>query len=249
MTGLGVLFAKEWKSQLRTYRLLIVTALFLVFGLGTPVLLKYIGALVPAENLSQLLPEFTAMDSGLEWIDTIGQIGLVAAILLAMGAVAREREQGTATMTLSKPVSFAAFLVSKFAALSLVFAIGIAVGGLGCYFYTWILFGKLSGAGFLTANLVAWFYLVLCIAVTLMYSSFFKSQLAAGGLALVTLIVLTAAAGLPALKEHSPGALISWSKALVPATSGMQPVVLGSSLALVVSAMLVGWRVFKSREL
>ena len=64
-----------------------------------------------------------------EYLDTVGQIGLIAVILVAMGAVAKEREMGTAAMTLSKPVGCAAFITSKFAVLALTFGIGIAVGG------------------------------------------------------------------------------------------------------------------------
>ena len=46
MSGFGVLLKKELKEQLRTYRLLIVAAVFLLFGLGTPLLIKYTPQLI-----------------------------------------------------------------------------------------------------------------------------------------------------------------------------------------------------------
>jgi len=91
---------------------------------------------------------------------------------------------------LSKPAGFGAFVTAKLAALALTFAIGLALGAAGCYLYTVVLLGAFDPGTFLTINLLAWLYLVVCLTITLMYSAFFTNQLAAGGTALSTLIVL-----------------------------------------------------------
>jgi len=248
VAGFLVLFKKEMKDHLRTFKLLIVAALFFVFGLATPLLLKYMAALLPAEA-AIVLPEFTAMDAVSEYIDTVGQVGLIAAILVAMGAVAREREAGTAAMTLSKPVGCGAFIAAKLAALALTFGTGMAAGALGCYGYTLILFGNPGGFSFFAASLVAGLYLFFCLAITVMCSSFFKSQMAAGGLALVSLISLAATSGLPLLKDYSPGALIAWSRAIALGGGETPWGALSVSAALSVLAALIGWQVLKAKEL
>lgn len=161
MTRFWVLFKKEARGHLRTYRLLIVVAVFFVFGLGTPLLLKYLHALLPSEDVSIVLPEFTSIDAVKEYIDSLGQVGLIAAILVAMGSVARERESGTAAMTLSKPVGCGTFIAAKLATLAVTFGIGIAVGAIGCYIYTVILFGNPGGLSFFAANLVGTLHPVL----------------------------------------------------------------------------------------
>ena len=46
MSGFSVLLKKELKEQLRTHKLLIAVVVFLLFGLGTPLLIKYTPQLI-----------------------------------------------------------------------------------------------------------------------------------------------------------------------------------------------------------
>ena len=244
-----ILFKKELKEQVKTHRMLIVAAVFFFFGLGTPLLINYLPVLVPVEESAIVLPEFTAVDAVEGYIDTAGQVGLIAAILIAMGSVARERELGTAAMTLSKPVGCGAFVSAKLAALTVTFATGIVIGALGCYIYTMILFGNVGAPDFIAANLLIGLYLLVCLAVTLMYSCIFKSQLAAGGLALVSLISLTATSGLPLMQDYSPGALSGWARR-VATSSGPQPWgALIAGIVLIALTTLIGWQVLKRKEI
>ena len=248
MDGFAVLLKKELKQQVRTHRLLIVAAVFFFFGLGTPLMLHYLPQIVPQEDMIAI-PEFTAADSVEGYLGNFGQIGLLAAILMAMGAIARERESGTTAMILSKPIGRGAFIAAKLAALAIIFAIGITLGGLGCYAYTLVIFGNPGGLHFFAANLVAGLYLLICLAVTLMFSSFFRSQLAAGGLALVLLIVMAATAGLPIMEAYSPGALLMWSTEIAEGNWSMAWGALFVSLAVVGAAPAIGWQVFRRKDI
>lgn len=249
MSSFFVLFKKEFQGQLKTYRLLIVVAVFFVLGLGTPLLLKYMHELVPANDTVIEIPEFTSLDSVTGYLDSLGQLGLIAAILLAMGAVSRERETGTASMTLSKPVGCGSFIVAKLAALAVTFGIGMAIGAIGCYLYTVVLFGNPGGLNFVYASLLGFLYLLFCLAVTVMYSSFFKSQLAAGGLALVTLAAILGTAGLPGMEDYSPGALVKWSQDMASGLSTNPWGILIVSVVLIILTTVIGWQVFKKKEL
>lgn len=249
MSSMLTLLRKELKGQWRTYRLLIVAAVFFVFGLSTPLLLKYMHALVPADGFAGILPQFTAADSASGYIDTLGQVGLIAAILVAMGSVAAERESGTAAMILAKPAGSGRFIVAKLAALAVTFGMGIAIGAVGCYIYTVILFGSPGGFNFLVANLIGWLYLLFCLSVTVMYSCFFRSQLAAGGLALVTLVAIAGTATLPVLKDYSPGALIALSQTWSTGGDAISWAPLAVAMALIPATIFVGWQVFRRKEL
>ena len=249
MAGFMVLLKKELRYQLRTHRLLVVVAVFFIFGLATPLLFYYLPELIPESEITIQLPQFTTTDVVNEYIDTVGQIGMIAAILVAMSAVARERELGTAAMTLSKPVGCGAFITAKLASLALVFVAGIVIGAMGCYLYTTVLYGGLNARDFFTANLVTGLYLMFCLAFTVMCSSFFKSQLAAGGLALVCLISLTVTSGLPVMKDYSPGVLVAWSRDIASGGSSNNWGVLIVSLVMIALTILTGWQVFKRKEL
>ena len=248
MSGLAVLLRKELSQQIRTHRLMIVAVVFFIFGLGTPLMLHFLPELVPAEEMFEL-PEFTAADAVQGYIETFGQVGLLAAILLAMGAVAKERESGTASMILSKPVSRAAFILAKLAALAFVFLVAIIVGGAGCYLYTLVIFGDPGAGNFLLANAIGGCYLLVCLSVTLMFSTFFKSQLAAGAVALVILLTLTMTAGLSVMKDYSPGALLNWATALSGGEASHPWGALVVGLVFVVGTVVLGWQNLRGKEL
>jgi len=249
MTSFLILLKKELRYQLRTYRLLVVVAVFFIFGLGTPLLFHYMPEFMPESEITIQLPQFTTTDVVNEYIDTVSQIGMIASILVAMSAVAKERELGTAALTLSKPVGSGAFITAKLASLALVFAAGITVGALGCYLYTMVIYGDLNARDFFLANLVAGLYLLFCLAFTVMCSSFFKSQLAAGGLALVGLVCLAVTSGLPVMKDYSPGVLLVWSRDIASGGGSNHWGVLTVSLVLIALTLLAGWQVFKRKEL
>jgi ABC-type transport system involved in multi-copper enzyme maturation permease subunit len=147
---------KELLEQWRTYRLLAVGVVLVVFGLLSPLIAKYtpeIIKLIPnGEALSHLLPTPTAMDAVTQYIKNIGQFGVILALLLTMGAVAQEKDKGTAAMMLVKPLPRATFLVAKFTALALTFTATIAIAGAACYYYTWLLFGALDAPRWLALN-------------------------------------------------------------------------------------------------
>jgi ABC-2 type transport system permease protein len=191
MTSFGILLKKELRDHLRTYKLLIIVAVFLLLGLGTPLIFNYLPSLLEAAGGSPIpIPDFTAADVVSEYLGTITQLGILVVILVSMGAVARERERGTAVMTLSKPVGRGTFIASKLAALSMTFGLGLAGGAGACYLYTTILFTELNASSFIAVNLLAGLFLLVCLSLTLLCSTLFKSQLAAGGLALVVIVVL-----------------------------------------------------------
>ena len=72
MTGFTPLLKKELKEQLRTYRLLIITVVFLLFGLSTPLLLKYMPKLLElaGEDIVINMPPPTALQALEEYAGT-----------------------------------------------------------------------------------------------------------------------------------------------------------------------------------
>jgi len=65
MNGFIALFKKELKEQYRTHRFLIVGAIFTLFGIGTPLLLKFLPKLLElsGENLQITITPPTAIQS------------------------------------------------------------------------------------------------------------------------------------------------------------------------------------------
>ena len=170
--------------------MLIVGGVFLFFGLITPVTLKFLPEIIKlsGESIQINIPPPTAAQSLSEYAGSIGQLGVLVMVLIAMGAIANEIKHGTALLTLSKPVTPAAFVSAKFIAMCSTLLVSIVVSSLVCFGYTSWLIGTGDAVAFVGLNLLSFLFLAFCIALTLLFSSLFKSSLAAGGISIAIII-------------------------------------------------------------
>src|SRR6202165_1856971 len=184
MRGYGVLLIKEITEQWRTGRLPLVAVIFWLFGLASPVLAKYTPDIVKlaASSIDIHVPTPTIKDAVAQLIKNLNQVGVLTAILLAMGSVAGEKESGTAAFVLVKPVSRFAFLAAKFSGLAVTIAVAVLLCGLGAYLYTELLFAPLAVPGFAAACLVLLLGLLEIAAVTFLGSTFVRSSISDAGI-------------------------------------------------------------------
>lgn len=251
MSGFWVLLGKELREQVRTHKFLIVAGVFLLLGLGTPLLLRYLPTLLVLsgeEIVGVELPTFTASDVFRSYAQGFAEMGVLVAVLIGMGAIAREREQGSMEMTLSKPVGRWAFILAKLAALSITFLVGFFLSALSCYGYTVLLFEGANASGFLAMNLLLWLFLMVVTSVTLLSSSLFRNQLAAGGLALGLLIAQALLSLIPQLNPYLPNALVRWGEDLVSGPGAGAWPALGVNFAIIALCLLLSWRVLKNKD-
>jgi ABC-2 type transport system permease protein len=218
MKGFTPLLKKEIREQLRTYRLVIVASVFLLFGISNPLTIKYLPEIIKLAGDQQINIQFptpTAVQSLASYAGDIGQIGVLVVVLIAMGCIATELRSGTAVLTLSKPVSRTAFVSAKLIAMSLTFLVSMIAASLACFGYTvWLIEGS-SVLPFVGLNLLLGLFLVFCLAVTVFFSSLFKNSLAAGGIAITVLTGQGLISAIPIVGKYMPGKLLSWGTNLV----------------------------------
>ncbi|MCI2426217.1 ABC transporter permease [Candidatus Acetothermia bacterium] len=248
MTGISVLIKKELKEQLKTYKLFILAGIFLLFEIVSPLTFYFLPEFVPEEVVA-MLPAFTVMDVVKEYVEMLSFMGMLAVILISMGAIATERDCGTAAMVLCKPVGRGSFIVAKLVGLSLTTLVGLALGGLACYFYTSFLFGGLEASAFLSLHLLLGLFFITCLAVILLCSSLVKNQLAAGGMALVAIIGGAIVSGIPAIGDYTPNRLVSWGTELVAGPAPSAWWVVAVSLGVIVVCLFLSWFVLQRKEL
>jgi ABC-2 type transport system permease protein len=246
---------KELLEHFRTGRLLVLAAVLVLFGLTSPLLAKFtpeLIAMIPeGEQFAGLIPEPTVADAVGQYLENLSQFGLILALLLTVGAVAQEKERGTAALMLVKPLPRWAFLTAKFAALALIFAASLALAALGAYYYTLLLFEPLAWGGWLAANGLLLLYLLVTVAVTLLCSTLMRTPVAAGGLAFGVLLALAIPAVVPQVARVLPGALVGWAGRAALAPGGGEPgwAALWLSLALIGAALAGAWLSFRRQEL
>jgi ABC-2 type transport system permease protein len=167
-----------------------------------------------------------------------------------MGAVATEKERGTAAMILSKPVSRAGFLMAKLAAIGLTLGIATAIASAGAWFYTLVLFDPLPVAGVAAAAALQWLTLMAWAAITFLGSTLTRSSLAAGGLGIVAFVVVGILGVLPNVGRYLPTGLGPPARALALGQSDADvvgPIV--ATLALIGAVTLTAWLVFRRQDL
>jgi ABC-2 type transport system permease protein len=246
---------KELMEQWRSYRLLIVAVALLLFGgFMAPLSAKYtpelLKALVPnGDEIVKLMPTPTAAVAVEEYIGNVSQFGVLVALLVAMGAVAGEKDKGTAALMLVKPLPRGVFLAAKFVALGLTFTLSLLIAAVACYYYTMLLFEALDLSSWLALNGLLLLFVLVYVALTLFCSTLTRSHVVGGGLAFGLLMVLSALGALPTVGDYLPGQLVSWAGWLINGGGDPAWPALWTSLGLIAAALIGAWRVFERQEL
>jgi ABC-2 type transport system permease protein len=258
MRGFSVLMAKELREAGRTRRLPLLALLFVLIGLVSPLTAKFLpdilkAALGDQANGIPMPPADAAAGLG-QLQKNLGQLGALAAIALAMGAVSGELDRGTAALVLAQPVGRPAFLAAKLAAIGVVLAIATALAVAVAWIYTAILFDPLPVGGWIALAALDWLGLFAWAALTLWASAATGSTTAAAGLGFVALIALSLAAVVPVVAQWLPAGLtapaISLAANQVGEVDGAQlATAIAGSLIVVGVAAGAAMASFRRREL
>jgi ABC-2 type transport system permease protein len=247
---------KELLEQWRSYRLLIVVVVLLLFGLTSPLLAKYTPELLrlaipedQALGLLSLIPPPTAADAVGQYVKNLTQFGILLALLMAMGTVAQEKDKGTAALILAKPLPRGVFILAKFAALGLTFALGVILAGAAGYLYTVLLFGAIPLPAWIALNALLLVVFLVYLALTVLCSTLTRSQVVAAGLAFGTLVVVLLLSSLPRVGDYMPNRLIAWGTGLFTGTGGAPWAALWVSFGLIAASLLAAWLAFRRQEL
>jgi ABC-2 type transport system permease protein len=247
-------FRKEMQEQWRTYRFLIVAAVFVAFGLTSPLLAKFTPELLKAipgvpPTLLATIPAPTVSDAIAQYVKNMGQFGILLALLMAMGGVVQEKERGTAAFFLTRPVSRETFILAKFAALVLVFGTSLALAAIGCWYYTEVLFVPLAWGPFLALNGLMLVVFLVYVALALLASTLARSNGMAVGLAFLALIIIGAFGALPSIGEFFPGRLLSWGVTMMMGGTATAWPAFSISLAIIILSLLVACLAFNRQEI
>lgn len=252
MSSFGFLLAKEMREQLRTMRLIVVLAVFGAFGILSPVLAKALPDIIKAAggDIQITVPTPTVRDAMDQFAKNMGQMGALIAILISMGAVATEKERGTAGFLLTKPVGREEFLLGKIASIAILLGLGLALAGLLAAAYTAFLFEPLSVPGTVASIALLWLSLAVYAAVTFLASVVTRSALVAGGVGFAVFIVAGIVSAVPTIGQYMPNSLSTPAVSLALGLPGVDvagPILV--NLVLVVLALGAAGIAFRGQEL
>jgi ABC-2 type transport system permease protein len=254
MTGYRQLLEKEVIEAWRTYRLGLTCALFIVLGILSPVIVRFL------PELQQLLGNAEELGFGeLDLPDVIDllvrnliQFGSIAAVLLAMGSVARERDRGTLPLVLSKPVSRTAVLAAKFVSIAMILGLATFLGVLAAWLYTGVLYGVTPPFGWVELAILVLLAVLVPAAIAFLGSVLVRSELGAAAFGLAGLVLLTFGSAVPTLNPALSAGLTELARAapLEGIGEDLNPgPTIALSVGIVLASLAIAWLRFRRADL
>lgn len=208
-----VMVQKELLELVRSFKLLWVPLVYLLLGIMQPVssyfmpvILEQAGSL-PEGTIIEI-PKPPGSEVLAQTLQQFGTLGVLVLVLVCMGTVSGERNNGTASLILVKPISVLSFIGSKWTAMLLLTWGSLTVGYFASWYYTGLLFGEVPLMKVMSSLLVYGLWLSFVVTITILFSSLLRSPAAAAFSTLGGAFALSLLAGLfPKLLGWSPGSL------------------------------------------
>lgn len=229
---------KEFLGNLRTYKLMIMFLVFLLFGMLGPITAKLTPKLLETlitEGITITLPEPSAFDSWAQFFKNVSQMGLFVVVILFSGMMANEYSHSTLINVLTKGLRRSTVILSKFTAATIIWTGSYLVCFLMSYFYTEYFWPDDKIINLFSSVFYLWVFGILLLAVLSLGGVLFKNSygclLFTGGV-IVILYLLNI---IPAIQKYNPVALISSNMALLKG----QAIPMDLFPSLVVSAVAI----------
>lgn len=208
MRAYAAFTAKEFTEFTRTYKLLIIGLVFLLFGFMSPLAAKFMPELLTQlmpEGMQITLPDPSALDSWMQFEKNVSQIGMFVIVILFSGMMAGEYSKGTLINILTKGLPRRTVILSKFTAAVLLWSGAYLVCFGTSYAYTWFYWrDTVNTQGLAEAIFALWLFGVLLTAVTLLGGVLVRTSYGAllfTGLLVVVQFLLNM---IPKVKEYNP---------------------------------------------
>lgn len=242
---------KEFTENLRTYKLLIMGAVFLLFGMMNPVLAKFTPEIIKAAGLNIDIPTPIALDSWAQFFKNAGQMGLLVLIIVFCGIMASEFSRGTLVNILTKGLKRSTVILAKFTMATVIWTLSYLLCYAVTYCYTAYFWSMDSMNHIFLSFFSLWLYglllIVLLILGGVLFKNIFGSLLLTGG----TVIVMSLINISPKLQKYNPITLSSDNMSLLSAqkaVSDFMPALIICA-ALIVALMMISIAVFNKKQI
>jgi ABC-2 type transport system permease protein len=199
MNGFLAFLSKELMQTLRSMRLVIIAAVFLLLGLMnaplakfTPLILELAGA---GDLAGVLMPEPRALDAWAQFFGNVAQMGILVILLVCGSTLSGEKSKGTLILPLTKGLGRTGVVLIKFLTISSLWTIGMLIAALSSWFYTVLLFPDDTVTNLVLTIFLLWLLGEFLLALVPLSSVLFRgsmSGLIIPGAVLFILLVLSA---------------------------------------------------------
>ncbi|MDE1458207.1 ABC transporter permease subunit [Bacillus licheniformis] len=179
MNSFFMLFQKEWTESWRDGKLLWLPVILILLGLIQPLSLYYMPQII---DMAGNLPEGSVIDiprpRGEEvmasTLSQFGTVGTAIFVFSVMGSIVHERNQGSLSLVMARPVSPLQYIGSKWLQQVLLVLVSFAASYGLAFYYTNLLFGKVEFDRFLVSLSVYSIWIIFVMSVTMFFSALFR---------------------------------------------------------------------------
>ena len=252
-----ILLQKEMLEMWRNFKWIWVPITFILLGVQKPLTSYYMEQILDSfgglpEGAKVEIPTPSAAEVLIQSLGEYTSLGVLIIVLTTMGIIAAERKSGVAAMILVKPVSYLAFITSKWMGALLLIWFSFLMGYLATWYYTGILFDWISFASFFQSFLLYGLWLTVVITITLFFSALLLTPgIAAFSSLAVVIVISIVSSTLSNRLEWSPAQLTSYANEVLM-HKGFSDYTLPASLtaaACIIILLFLSVYVFRKKEL
>ncbi|KYG27590.1 ABC transporter permease [Alkalihalobacillus trypoxylicola] len=180
-----VLVQKEWLESLRNGKLIWLPIALCILGISQPLstyympqLLEFAGGLPDGTIIEIPTPSATEVLAGV--LSQFGLLGTLLFVLSSMNIISHERNNGSITFIMIRPISSLQYILSKFIGILTILMIGFFLSYILSWYYTIELFEFIDFGAFLSSFFIYCIWIAFVISIVITLSLFLKNG---GGIA------------------------------------------------------------------
>lgn len=245
---------KEFMEYTRTYKLVIMGVVFLLFGIMNPAIAKVMPDIIKSATPAGMeikIPPPTALDAWAQFFKNVGQMGLLVLIIVFSGIMANEFSRGTLINILTKGMKRSTVILSKITVAAIIWTSSYLLSFLVSYFYT-AYFWKMEGMHHVFLTFFSlWLFGLLLITLLIfggvLFKNIFGSLFLSGGAIVVTMLLNIN----PKFQKYNPITLASENMLLLTSKKDLSDFIPAVTVCGVFIIVLVGGSVllFNKKQL
>ncbi len=215
-----------WRLELarltRTARGIAVLGLYAFFGLLGPFTARYMGEIFErfaTEEMTITFADPTPLDGIVQFVSNTSQLGLLAVIVIAAGALAVDARPEAAAFLRTRVPHARDLIVPRYVVVTAAAALALVLGTVVAAVTTELLIGGVPLGGLVVGTLYGVLYLAFAVAMVAAVAGFMRSQLATVFVAVAALLVIPIVGVIDVVSPWLPSTLLSAVVALAAGES------------------------------
>ncbi len=236
MRGFLAFIKKEMLEQTRTFRLWILLAVAVLFGMMSPIMAKLMPEILFSVNMEGMvlqIPQPTVYDAYTQFFKNFTQMGILVILLIFGGTLSNELSRGTLVNILAKGLPRRTVLLSKYVTAVILWTLAYALAFVTDYGYTLYLFPEADVKHLFFSLFCLWLFVCFVISLIMLSSTIAPGSFGGLILSAVSLVVMLMISMIPKAEKYNPITLASVNVALLKGTKPIGELTLTISITTI----------------